>query len=195
MHCSQKRSNGGIERPQYRRNSKQTGAIVIALGANTSGHWGQPVATLRRAVDEVNRLGLTILACAPVRRTRPMGASRQPAYANTVVLARGSIAPAALLRALKRIERRAGRRTRPRWSARPLDLDIVAHGGRRLNAGAIGTRRGYLQLPHPGLHTRDFVLRPLADIAPFWWHPVMGRTARQLLRGLGTPRPGPRRAA
>jgi 2-amino-4-hydroxy-6-hydroxymethyldihydropteridine diphosphokinase len=89
-----------------------------------------------------------------------------------------------LLQLLKRIERRAGRKPAPPLSARPVDIDVLDYGGRRLNWPALRRERGRLVLPHPLLHARSFVLVPLAEVAPTWHHPVFRRQARTLLARL-----------
>jgi 2-amino-4-hydroxy-6-hydroxymethyldihydropteridine diphosphokinase len=94
------------------------------------------------------------------------------------------MAPARLLRLLKHIERRAGRKLAPPLSPRPVDIDILDFGGRRLNWPALRRERGRLVLPHPLLHVRSFVLVPLAEVAPTWRHPVLGYQARTLLARL-----------
>jgi 2-amino-4-hydroxy-6-hydroxymethyldihydropteridine diphosphokinase len=92
-----------------------------------------------------------------------------------------------LLRCLKRLERSAGRRRGRRNGPRPLDLDILDFGGLILNWRSTNiAHRPTIALPHPELHRRLFVLVPLAEVAPFWRHPVLDATARRLavrLRG------------
>jgi 2-amino-4-hydroxy-6-hydroxymethyldihydropteridine diphosphokinase len=90
------------------------------------------------------------------------------------------LGPVALLSRLKSIERRAGRRrSAPRWTPRPLDIDIVDYAGRV--AGSVGSRvAGSLVLPHPELHRRPFVVLPLAEIAPRWRHPRTGQSIQML---------------
>ncbi|MEO5810153.1 MAG: 2-amino-4-hydroxy-6-hydroxymethyldihydropteridine diphosphokinase [Sphingomicrobium sp.] len=107
------------------------------------------------------------------------GAGRE--FANAVALIESSLAPAALLAALKAIERDFGRRAGRRWAARVLDLDIVAWSG-----APMATRR--LTIPHPRLTERDFVLVPLTEIAPDW-KVVRGATPRHLAQRLGKRRP------
>ena len=112
--------------------------------------------------------------------TAPVGcADPQPDYVNAVAALRTGLSPAALLRHMHAIERHHGR-TRgahaPRNAARTLDLDLLAFGRHR-------TRREHLTLPHPRMHERAFVLRPLLDIAPN--AVIAGRgAARMLMRKL-----------
>lgn len=162
---------------------------LISLGANAPGHWGTPSATLCRSLDHLEQNGISIANCSPIYRTPPHpGAGLMPEFYNVVVAVRANIPVYTLLRRLKAIERLAGRRARPRWSARPLDLDLLDHGGRVVNWPAPTRPGGPIVLPHPLLHRRGFVLVPLADIAPRWRHPVLGVSAENLLKrtpGLG----------
>ncbi|HEX5957322.1 MAG TPA: 2-amino-4-hydroxy-6-hydroxymethyldihydropteridine diphosphokinase [Hyphomicrobiaceae bacterium] len=168
-------------------NFSRTGTILLALGGNVAGRWGSPRASLERALSELRRAGITIICNSHFYKTAPVGSGRQPSYLNAVVVARGSIGPGRLLRLLKRLEQRAGRHSTPPLQPRPLDLDILDFGGRRLHwPGAPGRRqRGRLILPHPLLHTRAFVLVPLLEVAPGWSHPVLGQRAKALLARLG----------
>ena len=161
--------------------------MLLGLGANISGAWGTPTQTLLRALDELGQLGLQPLYRSRLYRTKPVGPGRQPPYLNAVVMSQASLPPMALLRGLKGLEKRAGRRGGRRWGPRPLDLDILDYGGRRLGWPPAGRRRrGGLILPHPEAHRRAFVLLPLAEIAPHWRHPVLGLSAQALLRRVRT---------
>jgi 2-amino-4-hydroxy-6-hydroxymethyldihydropteridine diphosphokinase len=156
---------------------------VISLGSNVPGCWGAPTATLHRALHILEQNHVFIIARSLIYRTLPhSGAGLMPEFYNAVILARTRLSPGGLLRIVKAIERSAGRRNRPRWSARPLDLDIIDYGGRTLNWPALNQTGGGLVLPHPLMHERGFVLVPLAEIAPHWRHPVLGLTAGALLR-------------
>jgi 2-amino-4-hydroxy-6-hydroxymethyldihydropteridine diphosphokinase len=160
------------------------GRALLALGANAPGRWGDPRASLARALKEMEAGGIEIVGVSHLYKTEPVGGGRQPHYLNAVVAARCAMAPAALLRLLKSLEQRAGRRTTAPSRPRPLDLDILDLGGRRLNWSTL-RERGRLILPHPLLHTRAFVLVPLLEVAPGWSHPVLGRRAKALLAALG----------
>ena len=156
----------------------------MAIGANLPGPGGAaPLETCRRAVADLAGLpGLRLAAVSRWYLTAPIPASGQPDFVNAV--ARLSVAgsrlppdPAALLAALQAIEARAGRRRGERNAARTLDLDVVAMGD-LVRDGPDPV------LPHPRAHERAFVLLPLADVAPGWVHPRLGRSVAELIASL-----------
>jgi len=121
--------------------------------------------------------GVALKTSSMLYRTSPLGPAGQPDYLNAVVEIETSLELPALLDALQRIENLHGRVRHERWGARTLDLDIVACGELILESER-------LTLPHPHMHERLFVLRPLCDIAPAWHHPHMKMSAGQLLQRL-----------
>ena len=126
-----------------------------------------------------------VVATAPIIDSAPVGPSLRH-YANGALLLRTKLAPEALLRALKAIERDFGRRRGGRrWGSRVLDLDIVLWDG-----GCIASPA--LTIPHAQFRKRAFVLAPAAAIAPGWRDPLTGRTLRQLHARLTRHRPLPR---
>lgn len=139
---------------------------------------------MARARRELEAAGLEIVRSSSLYLTEPVGGGRQPPYFNAVIVARAAGAPGSLLRLVKRIERQAGRRLAPPMQARPLDIDILDYGGRRLAWPPLRRERGRLILPHPQLHDRTFVLVPLLEVAPHWRHPVLGRRPQALLAKL-----------
>src|SRR5262245_25907729 len=155
--------------------------LLLALGGNLPGPWGDPQAILARACAELSRAGLRILQSSSVYATAPLGPGRQVPYLNAVLLVEASLAPGALLRLLKRIERRAGRRLGPHWGPRCLDIDVLDYGGRCIGWPPRARVRGRLVLPHPEMHKRAFVLVPLLEIHPCWRHPAFGVAGRTLL--------------
>lgn len=165
-------------------NYGQVRTLLIALGGNIPGRWGVPYATLARACRELEKAGIKIVRSSNLYLTDPVGAGRQPRYLNAVIMVESRLAPATLLRLLKRMERRAGRRLTLPMRARPLDLDILDYGGRRLGWPLRRREHGRLVLPHPELHTRAFVLVPLLEVAPSWRHPVLGVAPKALLARL-----------
>ena len=154
---------------------------LIALGSNVRHHrHGLPEAVLAAALTELTQRGLTVLRAAPILRSAAVGPSLRR-YANGAALIETGLDPAALLAALKSIERGFGRRSGgQRWTSRVLDLDIVLwSGGPWASAD--------LFVPHPLFRARQFVLKPAAAIAPDWRDPLTGLTLRQLAARLVRP--------
>lgn len=162
----------------------QVRSLLLALGGNVAGCWGEPRESLMRACRELEKAGVKIVRSSNLYSTSPVGAGRQPRYLNAVVLAEAGLAPGTLLRLIKRIERRAGRRLGRPMGPRPVDIDILDYGGRRFGWPARRRERGRLILPHPELHGRAFALLPLLQVAPSWRHPVLGLTAKALVARL-----------
>jgi 2-amino-4-hydroxy-6-hydroxymethyldihydropteridine diphosphokinase len=161
-------------------------AILILLGANIEGRWGTPAQSLRTAIAELDRCGISLDRTSGLYRTRPVGGPRQPDYLNAVVRAKAKMPAARIMHTFKQLERRAGRRPAIGSRPRPLDLDILDFGGRRCGWPAAARRRG-LVLPHPELHRRAFALVPLLEVAPHWCHPVLRLSGRALLGRLRQP--------
>src|SRR5262245_32460235 len=119
---------------------------LVAIGANISGKFGVPLASLRQGVSRLEACGMALLAASGLYETAPVGRGRQPRYLNAVLLLRTSLTPAQLLRLFKRIEQQAGRRRQRPNAPRPLDLDLIAcdgrHVGWRPRATKLGTRAG-----------------------------------------------------
>lgn len=140
--------------------------VYIGLGSNL----GDSRALLDSAREALAALPVTHLrAISSYYRSRPLAGKDQPDYVNAVAELSTALAPEALLDALQAIERAHGRRRDgERWQSRTLDLDILLYGQRR-----ISTER--LRIPHPGIAQRDFVVVPLAELAPALNVPGYGR--------------------
>jgi 2-amino-4-hydroxy-6-hydroxymethyldihydropteridine diphosphokinase len=154
---------------------------AIAIGSNRlHGRHGRPAGVVEAAIARLDQDFGLFDASPIVLNAAHGGAGRD--FANAVALIESELEPPAMLRNLKALERAFGRRRGKRWGPRVLDLDVVLWSG-----GKWRSRR--LTVPHPQLDKREFVLQPLAAIAPNWR--VEGRlTARHLARRLArrTPR-------
>lgn len=142
----------------------------IGLGANL----GDPPAQLRAALQEIGRLG-RLVAVSPFYRSAPMGPADQPDYCNAACALDTALHADALMAELLAIERRMGRLRGEKWGPRTIDLDLL-HVDGEIRATAA------LTLPHPGIAVRNFVLVPLADIAPALQIPGIGGVAAAAAR-------------
>jgi 2-amino-4-hydroxy-6-hydroxymethyldihydropteridine diphosphokinase len=147
--------------------------VVVALGSNLAGGHGSSDALLEAALAALPAEGLTVLARSGWWRSAAWPDPTGPEYRNGVAIVAASGGPDATLAGLLRVEQAFNRRRGARNAPRTLDLDLIAYG--RL---VIDTPR--LTLPHPRAHERLFVMGPLAQIAPAWRHPLLGRTAAEL---------------
>jgi len=151
--------------------------IVIGLGANLPSPAGPPRATCEAALGRLSRLGAGTVRVSRFYRSRPVPASDQPDFVNAVAELSTEMTPETLLQTLLTVERQFGRVRGAPNAARTLDLDLLDFDG------LVRTGNG-LQLPHPRMTLRAFVLLPLGEIAPEWRHPQSGQTAGQLLSRL-----------
>jgi 2-amino-4-hydroxy-6-hydroxymethyldihydropteridine diphosphokinase len=140
----------------------------VGVGSNLS----DPEAQVRRALRALGQLpGVRLVVSSSCYRTKPFGEIVQPAFVNAVAGLLIQSSPEDFLAALRALELELGReRSRERWGPRLIDLDLLVVG-RETRATAT------LTLPHPGIAQRDFVLYPLAEIAPDLEVPGAGRVA------------------
>lgn len=155
----------------------------IALGANIPGPAGPPEATLAAAADCLATLG-RVVGRSSLYSTAPVGLAEQPRFLNAVIALEVALAARELLDRLLQMERDFGRDRSAQVANGPrtLDLDIVLYGDEILHEPG-------LEIPHPRLAQRAFVLEPLAEIASKVTVPGSGRTVQQLLQRLRTGLP------
>lgn len=149
---------------------------AIALGSNLESEFGDRAANLREAVKRVGLLG-KVRAVSTFHDTEPVGYLTQPRFLNAAMLLETELEPLELMRGLLEIEQGMGRERVIAKGPRVIDLDLLLYDAVVMNTAE-------LTLPHPEMHDRRFVLEPLAEIAPEMVHPVLGKTAGEMLLAL-----------
>ena len=142
----------------------------IALGSNL----GDKEANLRRALELLIERGVEIVKTSTFISTEPYGVTDQPQFLNGVCEVRTSLEPLELLHTLLDIEQEMGRVRLRHWGERNIDLDLLLYEDVVMDTPQ-------LKLPHPDMQNRDFVLLPLAEIAPELVHPTLQKTSSELV--------------
>jgi 2-amino-4-hydroxy-6-hydroxymethyldihydropteridine diphosphokinase len=148
-------------------------AIYIALGSNL----GDKAKNMKEALGYLAKKDITVCKVSDFMETRPYGVTDQPDFLNAVAEVRTEKSPEELLQVLLQIEQEMGRKRIRRWGERNIDLDLLLYDDQIIDLPD-------LKVPHPDMQNRDFVLRPLAQIAPEAVHPVLGKTIGQLWENL-----------
>ena len=143
----------------------------VALGSNI----GDREAHLRFGLERLRKAqGCRIISTSSMINTAPHGYTEQDDFLNACVEIETFLTPHELLGLLQSIEKDAGRKRTARWRPRTLDLDIIFYDDAVMSDSR-------LRIPHAEMHKRDFVLKPLCEIAPYKLHPVLLKTASELL--------------
>ena len=141
----------------------------VALGSNL----GDKEANLRKALELLEERGVEVVKTSSFICTEPYGVTDQPQFLNGVCEVRTSMVPLALLHTLLEVEQEMGRVRLRHWGERNIDLDLLLYEDVVLDTEE-------LKLPHPDMQNRDFVLLPLAEIAPELVHPILQKSIEEL---------------
>ncbi|MBS1536491.1 MAG: 2-amino-4-hydroxy-6-hydroxymethyldihydropteridine diphosphokinase [Bacteroidetes bacterium] len=145
--------------------------VLLSLGANL----GNRLASLQLAVEFLQRdAELQEISVSNVYETEPIGYKNQPSFLNIAICGRTILSALEFHTVCKQIEQEIGRQNRKQWHEREIDIDILLFGNEII-------RIEKLQLPHPRMEERKFVLVPSVDIAPNTIHPISGKTISRLL--------------
>ncbi len=141
----------------------------IGIGSNL----GNREENCNKAIELLIDRGIKVSSRSSIIETEPWGVKVQPKFINMAVELETSVEPKELLKLLKKIESEMGRHTTVRWGPRIIDLDMLFYDD-------LIIRTPELEVPHPCIKDRDFVLRPLAEIAPDLVHPVLKKSIKEL---------------
>jgi len=140
----------------------------ISIGSNL----GDREENCRQAIKLIEKNGIVVKKQSLMYETEPWGVKDQPKFINMAIEAETDKKPEELLRVLKEIEKEIGRTESVKWGPRVIDLDILFYDDLILKIPG-------LEIPHPLLHEREFVLKPLCEIAPDKKHPITGKTVKE----------------
>lgn len=144
--------------------------VYLSIGSNL----GDRRAHLREAVERLAAQQVRVLRESSIYESEPRDLREQPWFLNQILEAETDLLPRQLLRRAQKIERELGRRRTIAKGPRVIDIDIVLFGNSVMHTAE-------LEIPHPRMHQRRFVLEPLAELTPELRHPVSGHTIRALL--------------
>ena len=144
--------------------------VYLSFGSNV----GDRAKNLRAAIDELPHAGVAVKKVSSFYETEPVDLREQPWFLNCAAEVETHFDPIMLLRALREIETKMGSKKLVAKGPRLIDMDILLYGAETIDTPE-------LQVPHPRMHLRRFVLVPLAEIAPELVHPVLKKSATRLL--------------
>ncbi len=143
--------------------------VHIGIGSNLGNRQENCLEAIRRLKPH----NIAVLKRSSMIETEPWGKTDQPHFINMAIEAETDLSPEGLLLLLKNLEKSMGREKTAHWGPRVIDLDILFYDDRIIDSED-------LKIPHPHLHERDFVLRPLREIAPEKIHPVLKKKISEL---------------
>ncbi len=134
--------------------------IYLSLGSNL----GDKKKNLQKALEELKKDPITVKKISSFYKTQPVGLKEQPDFFNIVIKAKTSLSPDELLKSILNIEKKMGRKRKKKYGPRIIDIDILLYND-------LIIKKKELNIPHPAMHERNFVLIPLKEIEPQLIHP------------------------
>lgn len=145
------------------------------------GNLGDRVANLKKAIELLNDKVGGVLSVSSLYETAAWGKTDQPAFLNQAVALKTRLSALEVLELALNIEQELGRVRKGKWGERLIDIDLILFGDQVINIP------DKLQVPHPHMQHRKFVMEPLAEIAPDVLHPVLGETMLSICRNISDP--------
>jgi len=145
----------------------------LELYAGFGGNIGDVVERFIKAIDFLEDFGIKALKKSNLYKSKPYGFKDQDDFINCVVLFETDLIPEIVLGLFKRAEHSLGRIERFKWGPREIDIDILFYD-------SLVYKKPELVIPHKDIQNRDFVLKPMLEIAPNFIHPVLGKTVEEL---------------
>jgi 2-amino-4-hydroxy-6-hydroxymethyldihydropteridine diphosphokinase len=146
---------------------------VVKVYFLLGGNLGDRLATLQQGLHTLSDSVGPVLNCSSIYETEPWGKQNQPTFLNQTALLETELSPHEILKVIKRIEQELKRKRYEKWGSRTIDIDILFYGDHLYEDED-------LTIPHPALHTRNFTLVPLMEIASELKHPRFELTIREL---------------
>ncbi len=151
--------------------------ILLGLGANLSGLYGSPEAALQACPALLSDFGIHVLDASYIWESAPVPISDQPWYKNAVCSVETKLSAAEVISAIGQTEAEAGRVRTVVNAPRVLDIDLLCYHDEVIEAP-------HIQIPHPRMHERAFVMFPLKEVAPHWQHPILHKSVDDLIKEL-----------
>jgi len=148
--------------------------VYLGIGSNIGKREEHISKAIKLITDHPN---FELIKQSKVIETKPHGKTKQPKFLNTVIEIKTKLPAITLLQKLEAIEKNVGKKSSEKWGPREIDIDILFYGSHMIV-------EENLTIPHPLLTERDFVLKPLHEIAPKFIHPILGESISQLLKSL-----------
>lgn len=142
------------------------------------GNLGDRKRNLELAIQLLNKEAGKVSAVSSIYETAAWGMTEQPDFLNQAVKLETNLAPLQLLDKMLEIEQQLGRIRKDKWGERLIDIDLILFGEEIIDV------ENKLQVPHPHMQSRNFVMKPLAEIAPNAYHPVFGKTILEILENI-----------
>nr|WP_297890138.1 2-amino-4-hydroxy-6-hydroxymethyldihydropteridine diphosphokinase [Sulfurihydrogenibium sp.] len=151
---------------------KNLNRVFLGLGSNL----GNREENLKKAIELLSEK-INIIKLSKIYETKPVGVENQPDFLNMALIGETDIDHISMFSFIKEVEKKVGRVERYRWGPREIDIDILFYNDLIFHSEN-------LQIPHPRLHERDFVLKPLMDLNPDFVHPVLKKSIKEIYKDL-----------